>query len=318
MSKSTSKLVAAVCGADTRLGARISQRLTAAYMGVLPRPTCWCLSEPAAEIEFALMEKSPSVVFNCVMDPDGGELPFSPAAYVRATQGMLSYCQRVGAKYIHVSSARLYGPDDSPMSGDAFTEYDVAVATGNDPWRPVLAAAERQLMLQTMLANSAMLTKTDAKFGYYAVRLGHVVSFDELNTERYSEVFTLSEFVQRAIGKNIEVICDRPGSRMSPLSADFAADCLADLAKPTCLAPYGFYNIGSADSVSLRELCLQLARKSGCMASFASCGDSHAQCLHGFDSDQAVCSDWWVSRGMRKVPSWKAAFASLSKQLAKV
>lgn len=312
MTKSTSKIVAAVCGADTRIGNRLLKRLPEEHIGVLPKPLSWAIDNSVKSIQEYLAAKCPTVVYNCLMDPDGGDEPYSALSYAAATSGMLNYCRKYGARYVHVSSSRVYGPTDKPETGPGYHEYDSALLGGDDPWRRLIAAAERHVMSQSMFANPSAAKQMDSHFGFYVARFGNVVSFNELNCDRFSDVMPLSCCLKLAAQQNTELACDVPDALLSPVSVEFAADCLVDLAKPSCLAPYGFYNIGSSDQVTLRQLCMLVARQFGCFTSFTPAAASkRATAVYGLDSNQAVCSDWWVSRGMRKVPSWKAAIKPL-------
>jgi dTDP-4-dehydrorhamnose reductase len=312
MTKATSKIVAAVCGADTRIGNRLAKKLPEQHIGVLPRPMSWAMDSSVKTIQEYLSTKSPTVVYNCLMDPDGGDEPYSALSYAAATLGMLNYCRKHGARYVHVSSSRVYGPTDRPETGNTYSEYDSVLLGGDDPWRRLIAAAERHVMSQTMFANPYAISHMSPHFGFYVARFGHVISFDELNCDRYSEVMPLACCLKLASQQNIELTCDAPDALLSPVSVEFAADCLVDLAKPACMAPYGFYNIGSSDQVTLRQLCLLIARHFGYFTTFTSPGKpGRDKAVYGLDANQAVCSDWWVGRGMRKVPSWKAAIKPL-------
>lgn len=312
MTKATSKIVAAVCGADTRIGNRLRKKLPEQHVGVLPRPMSWAVGSSVKEVQEYLTEKSPTVVYNCLLDPDGGDTPYSALSYAAATLGMLNYCRKHGARYVHVSSSRVYGPSDQPEIGPTYSEYDSVLLGGSDPWRKLIAAAERHVMSQAMFANPFALSQMSPHFGFYVARFSHVVSFDELNCDRYSDVLPLACCLKMASRQNLEFACDAPDALLSPVSVDFAVDCLADLAKPGCPAPYGFYNIGSCDQVTLRQLCLLVARQFGYFTTFVPTSKSGTKAsVYGLDANQAVCSDWWVSRGMRKVPSWKAAIKPL-------
>jgi len=282
-------------------------------LGVLPRPVSWAIGKSSAEIRADVVDKQPGVILNCLIDPDSGDLPIDEtAAYVAVTQSLVSQAKQLGCRYIHCSSARIYGLGDKPEHGNSYAEYDSVLVKGDDPWRQLIAATERTVMLHTLLANPVASRTANDRFGFYVARFGHVLGFGETRSQRFPAVHTLSACLQEASQNNCTLICNDPDRRISPVSVGTAAGCIADLCEPRCQAPYGFYNVGSTDTVSLREICTQLALRHGVYTSLVPfSGRRDAKAVYGVDADQAVNPAWWLSRGMRKLPTWRAAVAEL-------
>lgn len=311
--KLTTRIVVAVCGADTRVGVKLTEQLRAAGLGVLPRPVSWALETPPRKIRQELNAKKPAVVVNCLVDPDGGDMPARGVVhYLNATASLLSQCKAAGSRYVHVSSARIYGPLDQPESGKAYGEYDAVLLDVADPWRQLIAATERLVMSQTMHANPVATKATCDTFGFYVARFGHVLDFSELFSQRHPQVTPLSVCLTELANGRDTVVCENPEVLLSPLSSTFAAKVLVDLSKPSCTAPYGFYNLGSSSPVSLRELCRMVTMRNSGFASFVPAARRHADLsVYGVDTNQAVSSELWHHRGMRRVPTWQAAIRPL-------
>lgn len=303
----------AVYGADTRIGCKLIALLKQNNLGVLPRPVHWAIGKSANEIRADVKEKQPAVILNCLIDPDSGDLPVDEtAAYVAVTQSLVSQAKQAGSRYIHCSSSRIYGTSDKPEQGKCYAEYDSVLVKGDDPWRQLIAATERTVLLHTLLANPVASRTANDRFGFYVARFGHVIGFGESRSQRFPAVHTLSACLEAATQSNCTLVCDNPDYLLTPLSVAMAARCVADLCEPSCPAPYGFYNIGSSNSVTLRQICTQLAIRHGVYTSLVPSSDRRdAKVIYGVDSNQGVDSSWWLSRGLRKLPAWQAAISEL-------
>lgn len=307
------RAVAAVIGADTRIGRQLEAKLSAADAGMLPRPTSWVIGKRAKDVMLELVEKQPAIVVNAIIDPDGGDDPRHAADYIAATQGMIEYCRRRGKRYIHVSSARMYGPGDQPSDGSRYSDYDTTLLQGRDGWQQLLAAAERLVMGQICLSNPLAARTMHPHMGFYVLRFGHLLDFEPLQRSHHSDIWTLSEMLVNATEQTQTVVCGNPHSRITPLSTEFAAACVADLCRPATLAPYGFYAVGSCDQVSVQQICTALSQISGHYTEVqpdTGRASSHKR-VYGLDAHQAVDSSLWLSRGLRQLPSWKAALRQL-------
>jgi hypothetical protein len=318
--KSTTRIVVGVCGADTRIGSRLVTRLTEAGLGVLPRPSDWSLGVSVDELKRYFGEKYPSVLVNCLIDPDSGELPKDVSRYVTTSRSLVKYSQSANARYVHVSSSRLYGPQDFPEARGGFAEYDTALADCGDVWRQLVASVERSILHETTFANPVAAKRTEDKFGFYVTRFAHVLSYDEACLDRYAELFTLPAMLKELTQKSVDVVCDGADAPISPISLQFAVECLVDLCQPRCALPYGFYNIGATTATTVRRLCMELTKRFGNFATMHGTGnnDRYRQ-LSGVDSMQAVNSALWVRRGMRRPPACSDSIrALLSSSMANV
>lgn len=302
--KSTTRIVVGVCGADTRIGRRLTERLSEAGLGVLPRPADWSLGVSVSELQRYFGEKQPAVLVNCLVDPDSGELPKDVVRYVTTSRSMIQYAQKANARYVHVSSARLYGPQDFPEVTGGYAEYDVALADCGDVWRQLVASVERAILHETTFANPVAAKRTEDKFGYYVTRFAHVMSYDEACLDRYVELLTLPAMLKELTQRNVDVVCEGADAAISPISLEFAVECLTDLCLPRCALPYGFYNIGSSDATTVRRLCMEFTKRLGNFATLHGTGNNgRYRQLGGVDSMQAVNSGLWVRRGMRRPPA---------------
>ena len=311
--KAATRIVVAVYGADTRIGNKLVAMLKANNLGVLPRPTQWAIGKQSDVIRADVAAKQPAIICNCLIDPDSGDLPIAEtSAYVTVTQALVSAAKQQGCRYVHCSSARIYGPGDKPDQGNSYTEYDTVLVKGDDPWRSLVAATERAVMYQTLLANPVAARTSNIDFSFYVLRFGHVISFEESRSQRFPAVHTLSACLLAAKQTSKTFVCDNPDRLISPITSTFAATCVTDVCNAACPAPYGFYNIGSSEPTTLREMCSRVSLRSGVFTSFAASTPRHSDWrVYGVDANQSVNSDWWVSRGMRAVPRWQAAIRDL-------
>jgi len=305
-----------VFGADTQLGTAVVGYLQDKDQSCIPRPTDYYDGKDAVrEIHKDIRAKKPSVVINCLLDPDSGFYPLnSNERLIAPSLAMLQQCRVSGMRYILCSSARAYGQQET-TSGNGYSEYDPWMSDGYDQWRAIIQSVDASIWQQTSFASLQAKVETHANFEYYCLRLGHLLHTNM--TEKPLDANPLSKCLLEAIKGRQAFICGRPGQRISPIDVQSVAAAIHELCAVGPRPVSGTYNIASRNSTTIQALFNHVSMQTGnpaCVGAMCR-NDASAMEIYGVDADQALDTGFWCDRARTKLPTWQQAVDKIVKQV---
>ena len=312
--------VVAIFGANTRLGQALCRELK----NVAAELLCYTIESLEAEPEktayMAIQVKKPPFIINCLVDPDDGNPPrgqkfIGCVSYV--TQVLVQQAMRLGLRYIHVSSSRVYGWCDDLRCDDpeGYGAYAPACA-GDDRWAQVALALERIVLDQTHRCRPAVWSKGSPDAGYLLLRFGHMLHTYAIDPVPRIEC-TLDRAIELALDREQTFIVPSPDTTVSVLTTKMAARCISHAITQPGPLSCGSYNIGSPP-VSLTQLFGYLLLKSGQVVNLTTPqdvaklkdwerGDGKLRAISGVATHTGLNSNEWSRRSGFSPGKWQTA-----------
>ena len=301
-----------VYGSETVLGSRIVASLGESEHNCVPRPSDYYASDVVKNIHRDIRSKRPSVVINCLIDPDSGYYPLNPTErFIAPTHAMIQQCRVVGSRYIYCGSARVYGQQESLANRLAYTEFDPWLANCEDPWRAICQAVEASLWQQVSNYNFQAKAETHANFECYCLRFGHILSLHDLNN-RPVDAYSLRHCLRSASESSQNMTCGRPSQRLSPIDVNSAVQVILELLTKRPRPVSGTYNIASTDTTTIDQFFSYVSMLTGnaiCVGPMCQTASNVKQ-VYGVDADQSVDPSFWLKRAKTKLPTWRDAVAA--------
>lgn len=302
--------VVIIYGAEQRLGVAVADALEGMDVCVSQRSSDFFTKDVAKSIHRDIRQKNPAVVINCLLDPDSGHYPYNSAErFITPSHAMVQQCRLIGARFIHCSSARVYGQQESLADNESYSEYDPWLAFGDDQWRAVLQSLEASLWQQISPLSLQARAETHPNFEYYCLRFGHLLDGRAITTEGALDAFSLDHCIKAAAKGQRTFKCGRTTQKISPIDTKSAAAAIAELCGKRPRPVSGTYNIASTDAVTVAELFNHLAMVTGnglCVGSMCSSSPGAME-IYGVDADQSLDASFWLERAKTKLPSWSEA-----------
>lgn len=309
-----SDAIVLIYGADTPLGNAVAKKLIATdKFNCVQRVSDYFTTDVVPSIHREIHKVNPSVVLNCLVDPDSGYYPHNAMErYIAPSHAMITQTRRRGGRYIYCGSARVYGQQEELVGRSGYSEYDPWMAFSDDPWRAVCQSMEASLWQQVSPQNFQAKYETEVGFEAYCLRFGHIL-FKKHPDDRPLDAYTLSRSIQAAMHGKQNFSCGRTNQLVSPINVDAAADAVVELCSKRPRPMPGTYNIGSSKTVTIDRLFSYLSmisRKPVCVGSVcAASADSIG--IYGVDADQGLDTSFWSSRAKTQLPTWEQAVMSV-------